>query len=152
MTNETAEHTNLESSAHRLTEAAELIERFRSTISTLAEFKAMQAKATDALENSNTALGALLENLAGIGDRGKELIVALERSTKSAEAMFDQSTIKTIKSDLASVNDTVVAFQNQVLTERDEAQKQLAALQSKIAAMPERVRKKYGMLATEPLL
>ena len=145
MTDTAQTPTDFDSSARRFEEAAAAIDEIRRNIATLADIKEQQDQATTALRESNASLRAAVEALAPVGELGADMLASLKSAVAAAESVLDQETVKAIRDDIASLSLEVAALRDSTTAERDQALKELADLQAKVAALPERTRKKHGL-------
>ena len=145
MTNAPSPQDDFESSAQRFAEAAAALEELRDNLEALEGLKEQQAQTSEALKESSSALHAAVEALSPVGELGTELLATLQATVATAEAVFDQATVRAVKDDIAALSQEVELLRDGIRAERDEALQQLAEIQAKVQALPKRVRSKHGL-------
>ncbi|WP_419850663.1 hypothetical protein [Candidatus Poriferisocius sp.] len=88
---------------------------------------------------------ATVEALSPVGELVTELIAALKATVAAAGTVFDQHTIKAVRDDMTALTEEVELLRDGIRAERDEARQELAEIQAKVQALPERVRNKHGL-------
>ena len=114
-------------------------------VETLVDLKAQRLETSRALEESGTALHATVEALSPVGELVTELLAALKATVAAAGTVFDQDTIKAVRDDMTALTEEVELLRDGIRAERDEARQELAEIQAKVQALPERVRNKHGL-------
>ena len=145
MTDTTTPPENFSAAARRFNEALEALEDLRGNAATLTDLKTQQTEATQTLRDSTAALHTAVESLAPVGELGTELLAVLKETVAAAGTVFDQDTIKAVRDDITTLSQDVTLLRETIITERDEARQQLAELQAKVQALPERVRNKHNL-------